>query len=237
LAYEGGQYPSIRKTADAFGVGYTTLHRCLNGGQSRSKVHISRQLCTLAEEKAIVRWIVKLEEWGFSLRIAHVKEAVALLKWKSWDEESTVARNWITRFLNRYPELVSKLSSQFDKKGIKASDPNLIQSYFTKLQHLRRLYNILNNHTYNMNEKGLRQGISDRAKVICLYRGRGMTGKLATDGNREMITVVDAISGGGYVLPPLVIYKGSGHYMGWYQFLKSLEIDWDNWRLSYSKKG
>ena len=57
LAYEGGQYPSIRKTADAFGVGYTTLHQRLNGGQSRSRANISRQLCTPAEEKAIVRWI------------------------------------------------------------------------------------------------------------------------------------------------------------------------------------
>ena len=50
-----------------------------------------------------------------------------------------------------------------------------------------------------MDEKGFRQGISDLAKVICLYRGRGMTGKLATDGNREMITVVEAISGSGSV--------------------------------------
>jgi len=82
LAYDKGQYSSIRKTADAFGVGYTTLHRRLNGGQSRSKASISRQLCTPAEEKAIVRWIVKLEEWGFPPRIAHVKEAVALLKGK-----------------------------------------------------------------------------------------------------------------------------------------------------------
>ena len=88
-----------------------------------------------------------------------------------------------------------------------------------------------------MDEKGFRQGISDLAKVICLYRGRGMTGKLATDGNWEMITVVEAISGSGSVLHPLVIYKGAGHYMGWHQFLKSPEIDCDKWKFSYSKKG
>ena len=34
LAYEGGQYLSIWKTVDAFGVGYTTLHQRLNCGQS-----------------------------------------------------------------------------------------------------------------------------------------------------------------------------------------------------------
>jgi len=130
LAYEKEQYSSIRKTADAFGVGYTTLHQRLNGGQSRSKANISWQLCTLAEKKAIVRRIVKLEEWGFPPRIVHVKEAVVLLKGKEWDEKATVGRNWITRFLNRHPELVSKLSSQFDKKRINASDPNFIRSHF-----------------------------------------------------------------------------------------------------------
>ena len=60
----------------------------------------------------------------------HVKEAVVLLKGKEWDEKATVGRNWITRFLNRHPELVSKLSSQFDKKRINASDPNFIRSHF-----------------------------------------------------------------------------------------------------------
>jgi len=55
-----------------------------------------------------------------------------------------------------------------------------------------------------------------------------MTGKLATDGNRGMITVVEAISETGSVLPPLVIYKGAGHYMVWSQFLKSPEIDCEN---------
>jgi len=97
---------------------------------------------------------MKLEEWGFPPRIAHVKEAVTLLKGKEWNEKSTVGRNWITRFLNRHPELVSKLSSQFDKKRINASDPNFIRSHFTKLQQLRCLYNILDKHTYNMDERG-----------------------------------------------------------------------------------
>jgi len=80
LAFQQGKYASIRKTAAAFGLPFTTLHRQLNGGESRVKAHIAQQLCTPAEEKAIVRWILKLEEWGFPPRISHVKEGVALLK-------------------------------------------------------------------------------------------------------------------------------------------------------------
>ena len=72
---------------------------------------------------------------------------------------------------------------------------------------------------YNMDEKGFQQGISDKAKVICVHRQRGMTGKMATDGTRKLITVVETISGDGVSLPPLVIYKGASHYMGWYQHL------------------
>ena len=62
-------------------------------------------------------------------------------------------------------------------------------------------------------------GKSDRCKVICGRRGRGMTGKLAQDGNRELITVIETICGDGSVLPPLVIYKGAKCYMGWFQLL------------------
>ena len=48
-----------------------------------------------------------------------------------------------------------------------------------------------------------------------------MTGKLATDGNRELITVIECVSGDGKVIPPVIIYKGASYYMGWYQHLDS----------------
>ena len=74
------------------------------------QAHGYQQLRSIAEEKAIVRWIVKLEEWGFPPRIEHVKEAVIKLK-GDWPEDRNIGRNWITRFLNRHPELVFKFSS------------------------------------------------------------------------------------------------------------------------------
>ena len=43
-----------------------------------------------------------------------------------------------------------------------------------------------------------------------------MTGKVATDYEQEVIQIIDTISGDGVVLPPLVIYKVAGYYMGWY---------------------
>ena len=40
-----------------------------------------------------------------------------------------------------------------------------------------------------------------------------MTGKLATNSSRELITVIECISGDGKVIPRFVIYKGASYYM------------------------
>jgi len=46
------------------------------------------------------------------------------------------------------------------------SDPAIIADHFNKIRVLREKYSILPGNTYNFDEKGFRQGISDRAKVI-----------------------------------------------------------------------
>jgi len=102
---------------------------------------------------------------------------------------------------------------------------------------VHRKYSITTANTYNIDEKGFRQRVSDRAKVICQCRARGMNGKMATDDTRELITVVETISGDGIVLSQLIIYKGVAHYMGWYQHLYSLIDVCKDWKFTYSKTG
>jgi len=50
------------------------------------------------------------------------------------------------------------------------------------------------------------KAVSDRARVICQWRVWGMSGKMTTDGTRELITVVKTMSGGGMGLDLLVNY-------------------------------
>ena len=232
-AVTAGDFPSLRRTAEAYNIPLTTLRRRLAGGVSRALAHESQQLLTIAEEKAVVRWIYRLEEFGFPPRTQHVKEAAALLKGPTWTDK--VGKNWITNFLHRHPDLVSKFSSQFDKKRLKMSNPEVVHSHFARIRLLQRKHSISESNTYNVDEKGFRLGISDRAKVICKRRERGMTGKLATDGNRELITVIECISGDGYALAPFIIYKGSANYMGWYQHLDSKATD--GWKFAYTSTG
>ena len=118
---------------------------------------------------------------------------------------------------------------------MQTSEPQVIQKHYRDLSSLQRQHDVIDANIYNMDEKGFRQGIADRARVICRHLPRGMSGKVAIDGNRELITVVETVCGDGFVLPPLVIYKGAAHYMGWYQYLN--EKACIQWKFTYSKSG
>jgi len=61
-AAKAGDFPSLRRTAEAYDIPLTTLRRRLAGGTTRIKAHAYQQLLTTAEEKAVVRWIYQLEE-------------------------------------------------------------------------------------------------------------------------------------------------------------------------------
>jgi hypothetical protein len=67
---------------------------------------------------------------------------------------------------------------------------------------------------YNMDEKGFMLGKALKVKVIT-RRGR-RNPRYTQDGTREMVTVVECIAADGRVLPPLYIYKGASHTMGWH---------------------
>jgi len=82
-----GKYSSIRQTVEAHDVAFSTLRRRLNSGMTCSLAHATQQLLTVAEEKAVVRWILCMEGFGFPLRISHVKEAVVLLKSPQWPKD------------------------------------------------------------------------------------------------------------------------------------------------------
>jgi len=85
-----------------------------------------------------------------------------------------------------------------------------------------------------MDEKGFMMGLALHCKVICKKGSRLV--KKTQDGPREWVTVIEAVSGDGWVLHRMIINKGKAHCMGWYAKLKRddvatfgvLEKGWSN---------
>ena len=72
-----------------------------------------------------------------------------------------------------------------------------------------------------MDEKGFLLGIALKVKVICQRNRRNP--RYTQDGNREIVTVIECVSAAGKVLPPMYIYRGSAHLMGWHAGVKREE--------------
>lgn len=173
IAYQRQQYTSIRKCADAFGVPYSTLRDRLNGGRvSKMLAHAEQQLLLPQQERGIVNWIIKLDGKGFPPRVDMVVTmAKQILQRQNPSKLHEIGQHWISRFLNRHPQLVSKFSTQVNKQRVQAFEPEVIRRCFDRLQPVIQKRQIKPENTYNMDEKGILMGLASKVKVICV-RGR-----------------------------------------------------------------
>ncbi|RPB02739.1 DDE-domain-containing protein, partial [Choiromyces venosus 120613-1] len=80
-----------------------------------------------------------------------------------------------------------------------------------------KYYGIVPENMYNMDEKGFTMGKGERCKVI--YRRVRKNPRLTHDGSQEWVTVIEAVSAAGIVLPPMLINKGEAHSMGYETWL------------------
>jgi hypothetical protein len=73
-------------------------------------------------------------------------------------------------------------------------------------------------------------GLTANAKVITRseYYGRR---SLLQPGNREWVTVVEAINASGWALPPTIIFKAKQHHFAWFDNLPG------DWRFEVSANG
>jgi hypothetical protein len=69
-----------------------------------------------------------------------------------------------------------------------------------------------------MDEKGFLMGRLSRVKVICC-QGKKWNFKMQ-EGQRELITVIETVSAGGFVIPPTIVYKGEAQYSGCHALVK-----------------
>ena len=49
------------------------------------------------------------------------------------EENRSLGKHWITRFLSCHPDLAAKLSSRLDRQRALASNPSVIKDYFNKV--------------------------------------------------------------------------------------------------------
>lgn len=130
--YRKSNEPSIRASAEKYDLPYSTLRDRLAGSTTRRESHHHQQLLTDYEEKSIVQWILRMDDWGFPPRLCVVKELAQHLVGARISGRK-LGKHWLTRFLDRNPEINSKLAVRLDRQRALADNPTTLKDYFTKV--------------------------------------------------------------------------------------------------------
>jgi hypothetical protein len=223
----------MRKAARLYSIPYTTLHDRLKGVQSKREIRAAGHNLTEAEEEVLIQRILDLDQQGFPLRMSVVRETANMLRAsRPTPPQEPVGKNWVTRLINRTPTLRSAYTRSLDYKRSQCEDPELLRGWFRLVRNMVAKHGILEEDIYNFDETGFAMGLIATSKVVTGAERRGRP-KLVQPGNREWVTVIDAINGKGWSVPPFVILKGKVHLRSWYE-IEGLPR---NWRLAVSDNG
>ena len=78
---------------------------------------------------------------------------------KSTNGPQSIGKNWVKRFIQRHPELRSKVGRIIHTLRLNATNPEDLNTWFTLVQTIRERYGIQWEYTYNMDEHGIALGV------------------------------------------------------------------------------
>jgi hypothetical protein len=143
-----------------------------------------------------------------------------------------VGKRWAHNFVKRQPKLKTRLFRKYDYQRAKCEDPSIIRSWFRLVQNTIAKYGIRSDDIWNFDETGFMMGIIMAGMVITGSERQGRP-KSVQPGNREWITVIQAINAEGQSIAPFIIGAGQYHLANWY---RECDLPGD-WVIATSKNG
>jgi CRISPR/Cas system-associated protein endoribonuclease Cas2 len=115
-AYEKNQISTYLGAATSYDVSRKSLKRRIKGIEPQIGHIAKNRLLTITEEKALVQWILSMDQRGMPPRIAIVRDmARVLLTQRSLSTTPpTIGENWPRNFINRHDTLKTKYNRKYD---------------------------------------------------------------------------------------------------------------------------
>jgi hypothetical protein len=177
------------------------------GGKMCQEAHTHEQLLTAAQEEVLVKWIKVQGHHGIPLTYA----TIALYVGEICGQE--VGGSWPKRFLKHHPDLKIKKTQGLETARAKALNQFAVGGFFDMLDELIKEYDIAPENLYNMDKKGIQLSIG--AKVAVMVDRDQKTAYSIEDGNRELVTVIEAICADGSAVQPAVIFQAKRRNAEW----------------------
>ena len=211
--YERALYPSLRAAARAYGLTHSTVLRRYHQCTVPRRVAREPQRWLSDEQEQMTRdWILYCERCGYPISHAQLREFAGVLT-SSTGGPTRVGANWVLRFLQRHPELRTKIGRKIDSQRVNNTSPDNITRWFTDLASLKASKGIVPHNIYNMDETGIALGVCNNSRVI----GNAHKSKtyIKSPENREWVSIIECISATGAKLRPVVVFKGQNLQSTW----------------------
>jgi hypothetical protein len=145
---------------------------------------------------------------------------------------SPVGKRWAHNFVKRQPELKTRLFRKYDYQRAKCEDLTIIRGWFRLVQNTIAKYGIRSDDIWNFDETGFMMGVIMAGMVVTGSERQGRP-KSVQPGNREWITVIQAINAEGQSIAPFIIGAGQYHLANWY---RECDLPGD-WVIATSQNG
>jgi hypothetical protein len=221
-AISNQEKPNIASVAREFGVPYQRLRARWKGRPSLSQRPPTHRKLDSSQEHALCSYIDYLDSLGLAPKRDQIAGAANSILQEHHDDPLTpppkIGEHWLSRFLKRHPEYYRRRRRAVDIERQRAQDKTVIRRWFGSYIDTINQYGIASEDIYNFDETGFQIGIGRDQWIITREPRRKILSGTTT--NRESITVIEAVSTNGFVIPPVIIFSARQVLLRWFNHLQ-----------------
>ncbi len=202
--------PNRAEIAREFRVPYDRLRSRLRGYQSKTAVRgLHNRALKPDQESALRQYLTTVDQLGLSARLHMVQSTANALRaqdFARWNPPPLLDARWAKRWLDRQPDLFKAKRKPLAAERKNAHDPEVLQTHFDEFKEMVVQYGITEDDTWNFDETGYRMGIARSDWIVTVDPNRRIYFK--DSDNRESLTGIECISGGGKDISSMLIMTG-----------------------------
>lgn len=203
---------SIKKAASQNKIPYMTLSNRLKGTETRSQGSRHLQRLSSYQEEQLCNWLLLQDRLCMGLTHRQLRQLVEAIL-KAQNDLRPLGKNWIASFLRRNPRIKTLRARSLDSRRANGANPFTIQHFFDLLNQ-PGIRTIAPCNRWNMDEAGIFQALGINNLILGQANRKSSIKK--KPGLSAWCTIIEAISGTGRFLDPLVIFKGKEGQQQWF---------------------
>ncbi|KAJ6549578.1 hypothetical protein DFH09DRAFT_1501894, partial [Mycena vulgaris] len=194
----------------------TTVQDRMNGALTRVDAHAHERRLTDVQEDVLAEWIKVWISYLHSFQLSDADQSLAkrglplsLTPIGDYAAEifgSPLGVTWPVRFKKRHPDLKVKWTTALEACRAQSLTRPVVHDYFTLLAETIEPHSLIPSAILTRCTQGIQLGIADKTRVL-VDRDQKVVRKIES-GNRELVTIIEAISADGSALHPSVVFQG-----------------------------